>query len=632
MSDMYSSQASSSAHLPAGTKLNGIYEIERHIASGGMGQIYRGHAIETGDAVAIKVMRTDLADNAMALALFRKEASALHYIHHDAIVRYYVFSLDPDTHRHYLAMEFVDGEPLSEILKKGPLPFDKVCLLQERLAAGLEAAHRHGIIHRDLSPDNILIPAGDVSLAKIIDFGIARSTRANDGTVIGSGFAGKFNYVSPEQLGLWDGNVTAKSDIYSLGLVLAECLSGKALDMGGSQLEVIEKRRVVPDLSHLDARFRPLIDRMLQSDPKDRPESMAVVAAWRPGGKAQNGSSAGFVPSLLGRTGELAAAASAPRRRLALGVLAALVVLIGGTGAYFLVGQLAAPSVGTTVLPPNLNPDAGIDARQAEDARRAMAEAQERQRREQQDAARQNEQAKQVARTEPRPNAKALEGGLSAPDRPPSDFRERIRRFVSAYDGGDCFFVEPVLIAEQKTTLEGYGSSAAPFEVLDYEFKRTNGFEATVGYHAVSARQCAAIGFLSRLRSPGGQRLRLDLSAGNLQSDGYISGSVSGFDNSRIELLMVDHVGMVQSLTELLKGAGDIKTFIVNLRREDSGPPRLQLVLAVASNAALDALKPARPGSPEIGPADRVFAKVLDEAQRSRQTLNAGVKSFNFEK
>ncbi len=70
--------------------------------------------------------------------------------------------------------------------------------------------------------------------------------------------------------------------------------------------------------------------------------------------------------------------------------------------------------------------------------------AQERQRREQQDAARRTEQGQQVAGTEPKPNAKALEGGLSAPDRPPSDFRERIRRFVSAYDGGDCFFVEPV--------------------------------------------------------------------------------------------------------------------------------------------------------------------------------------------
>src|SRR6201988_3697599 len=126
--------------LAPGTRLNGIYEINQHIASGGMGEIYRGHAIETGDPVAIKVIRSDLADNIMALALFRKEASALHYIHHDAIVRYYVFSLDPDIRRHYLAMEFVDGQPLSEMLKQGPLTFDAICHLQERLAAGLDAA------------------------------------------------------------------------------------------------------------------------------------------------------------------------------------------------------------------------------------------------------------------------------------------------------------------------------------------------------------------------------------------------------------------------------------------------------------------------------------------------------------
>ena len=281
MSDMYSSSAPT-ARLTQGTRLNGIFEIDQHIASGGMGEIYRGHAIETGDAVAIKVMRSDLADNTLALALFRKEASALHYIQHDAIVRYYVFSLDPGIGRHYLAMEFVDGQPLSDLLKSGPLTFEAALNLLERLAGGLAAAHQHGIIHRDLSPDNILISGGEVGRAKIIDFGIARSTRSNDGTIIGSGFAGKFNYVSPEQLGLFGGDVTAKSDIYSLGLVIAECLSGRPIDMGGSQFEVLEKRRTVPDLKMIDARLRPLIERMLQPDPKDRPESMAAVAAWRP--------------------------------------------------------------------------------------------------------------------------------------------------------------------------------------------------------------------------------------------------------------------------------------------------------------------------------------------------------------
>src|SRR5215471_8164451 len=150
MSDMYANEGAT-ARLAPGTQLNGIFEIDRRIASGGMGEIYRGHAIETGDPVAIKVMRTDLADNETALALFRKEASALHHIHHEAIVRYYIFSNDPGIGRHYLAMEFVDGQPLSELLQRGPLSSAAVRLLQERLAAGLDAVHQHGIVHRDLS-------------------------------------------------------------------------------------------------------------------------------------------------------------------------------------------------------------------------------------------------------------------------------------------------------------------------------------------------------------------------------------------------------------------------------------------------------------------------------------------------
>ncbi len=139
-------------------------------------------------------------------------------------------------------------------------------------------AHRLGVVHRDISSDNLILPAGDVRQAKIIDFGIARGPKTSEGTIIGTGFAGKFRYVSPEQLK--SGEVTFKSDIYSFGLVLAEALRGKPIDMGNSPHEAVERRRAVPDLSDVDPGFRPLLRSMLQPDPADRPESMAAIAAW----------------------------------------------------------------------------------------------------------------------------------------------------------------------------------------------------------------------------------------------------------------------------------------------------------------------------------------------------------------
>ena len=224
-------------------------------------------------------------------------------------------------------MEFVDGPlALGHPEADGPLDYEAVRIAAcSGLAGGLQAAHERGIVHRDVSPDNIILPGGDVARAKIIDFGIARSTVLGEGTVIGSGFAGKYNYVSPEQLGLFGGDVTPKSDIYSLGLVLAEALLGRALDMGGTQVQVIEKRRKVPDLSGVDERLRPLIERMLQPNPNDRIATMAEVAAWQPV--------------------ERSAAATARRRApLALAGLAMLAVL--GGGAAFVVPRIL--GAGTT--------------------------------------------------------------------------------------------------------------------------------------------------------------------------------------------------------------------------------------------------------------------------------------------
>jgi eukaryotic-like serine/threonine-protein kinase len=118
MSDSYSAQFSR-VRISPGTRLNGIFEIEHPIASGGMREIYKGHTIQTGDAVAIKVLRSDMAENEAAPALFRKEASALHHLQHDGIVRYFVFTIEPVLQRPYLAMEFVEGQSFPSCCARG---------------------------------------------------------------------------------------------------------------------------------------------------------------------------------------------------------------------------------------------------------------------------------------------------------------------------------------------------------------------------------------------------------------------------------------------------------------------------------------------------------------------------------
>ncbi|TAN11693.1 MAG: serine/threonine protein kinase [Rhizobiaceae bacterium] len=260
-----------------GTQLSGIYELDERIASGGMGEVYRGHNIQTGDLVAIKIVLPEFARDPTILSLFRKEASILNHLSHEAIVRYHVFTVDPAIGRPYLAMEYVDGPSLFDVMRQGPMAQDEVRRLCHRLASGLNAVHRAGAIHRDLSPDNVILPGGRVEHAKIIDFGIARAAHIGGETLIGGRFAGKYNYVSPEQLGLHGGEVNERSDIYSLGLILAAALRGSPLDMTGSQVDVVEKRRSVPDLTGIEGEMRPVIEAMLQPDPRDRPGSMAEI-------------------------------------------------------------------------------------------------------------------------------------------------------------------------------------------------------------------------------------------------------------------------------------------------------------------------------------------------------------------
>ena len=269
------------ATLGPGTKiLNDTYVIERCLGKGGMGEVYEAEHIELGSKRAIKIILPEYAKNTQYVGLFIEEARKLSRVNNDAIVRYFEFSRD-ETGARYLVMEFVDGESLSAVLDRRRLTPAEVIELIVRLAQGLAAAYDQGIkAHRDISPANILLPQGRVDLAKVIDFGIAKS--ADGGmTLIGSDFAGKYSYVSPEQVGLFGGpeQVDEKSDIYSLGLLAAAAAIGfgKRLDMGSEPASVTLARQKVPDLTGIPAELRLLLSRMLQPRPQDRPASMRAL-------------------------------------------------------------------------------------------------------------------------------------------------------------------------------------------------------------------------------------------------------------------------------------------------------------------------------------------------------------------
>jgi serine/threonine-protein kinase len=600
---VYQSDYQSRRHrIPPGTRLNGVYEVETLIATGGMGEIYKGHTVQTGDPVAIKTIRPDLAENEAAIALFTKEAAALHNLYHEAIVRYYVFTTDPVLGCTYLAMEYVDGQPLSEILKSGPLGVDAVRILQRRLASGLQAAHELGIVHRDVSPDNVILPGGNVARAKIIDFGIARTTLAGDQTVIGGGFAGKLGYVSPEQLGLFGGEVTAKSDVYSLGLVLAEALSGRSLEMGGTQLEVIDKRRKVPDVSKVDRRMRPLLERMLQPKPADRPASMAEVAAWQP------------------------ASAELRGRRISL-------PLLGGLGAAAAVAL--ALWFGPALLEQPRRQDASTSAPLREDRPEDAVPQQQSQlppqRTEQGFFS--PEPGEPQSREQPTPGAGSHDRAQVPAERPAPPPRdpsaspvEQITRYIEAYPGGNCFLLLPRTVTSRSAGIEAFGTSPPPFEEFDRVFKETQGFEAEIALRLVTPAQCPVLTFVRQLELRRASALRLELANFVVREGQPLSGSVSDVGDRHVALLLIADEGLVYNLSEFSKRSGSSMSFNLKLDRQNGGPAKPQILLAITSQKPLSSASFAQPVA-----AETLFPQVASEARMSGQPLGTALKYFRLE-
>jgi serine/threonine-protein kinase len=263
--------------IKVGDVLNHIFRVDRFLARGGMGEVFVGCNVNVDEKVAIKVMLPALAGDEKVVAMFRKEARTLTKLNHPALVQYRVLAQEPVLHVLYIVTDFIEGVNLSNALGTlKPEPDDLAGLLR-RLASGLGAAHELGAVHRDMSPDNILLERDDLHRAKIIDFGIAKDLDASSATIVGDGFAGKLNYVAPEQLGDFGREVGPWTDVYSLGLVILAVSLGKNVDMSGSLVDAIDKRRKGPDISAVPNNLRPIVRDMLAPDPKDRIRSMDEV-------------------------------------------------------------------------------------------------------------------------------------------------------------------------------------------------------------------------------------------------------------------------------------------------------------------------------------------------------------------
>jgi hypothetical protein len=271
--------------LATGSLLAGRYEITAPIATGGMGEVWKARDRVLDRIVAAKVLKSEYTGDPNFLARFRNEARHTAALTHQNIASVYDYGETVDDtgtqQLAFLVMEFVEGQPLVTILHdEGALPVDWTLHVLSQSADGLSAAHRAGVVHRDIKPGNLMVrPDGVV---KLTDFGIAQARDSAPLTRTGM-VVGTAQYLSPEQAqGL---EVTAASDVYSLGVVGYECLAGARPFDGASQVAIAlaHINRPPPPLpSHIPPAVRLLIDRALAKDPADRfPDGGAFAEAIR---------------------------------------------------------------------------------------------------------------------------------------------------------------------------------------------------------------------------------------------------------------------------------------------------------------------------------------------------------------
>ncbi len=280
----------------AGTVLANRYRILGLLGKGGMGEVYKAEDIKLSQTVALKVLPDKLEKDKAALRRFHAEVRNARQVSHPNVCR--VFDIGEIDGRHFLSMEFIDGDDLSSLLRRiGRLPSDKAIEISRQLCFGLAAIHEAGILHRDLKPANIIIDSK--GKARITDFGIAGIETELTGGEIRIGTPA---YMSPEQI--TGKEVSQKSDIYALGLVLYEIFTGKQTFQADSIDDLLQKQQITTPTnpSEFLKEINPLVERTilqcLEKNPDERPKSAMQVAMMLPGGNPLEAAiAAGETPS-----------------------------------------------------------------------------------------------------------------------------------------------------------------------------------------------------------------------------------------------------------------------------------------------------------------------------------------------
>src|SRR5947208_3939038 len=261
-----------------GTLLDDRYRIIGRLGKGGMGEVYRADDLKLGQPVALKFLPPEVDTDPARLTQLHTEVRVARQISHPNVCRVYdVGEFEGHT---FLSMEYVDGEDLASLLRRiGRFSQDRAIELARQICAGLAAAHDRGVVHRDLKPANIMLDGS--GKIRITDFGLAGAT----GEVLRAGTPA---YMAPEQLS--GGEVTPRSDIYALGLVLYEMFTGRRALEAASMAELIAKREqaaIVPPTAivrDLDEGIERVIMRCLEPEPAGRPGFALAVSAALPGG------------------------------------------------------------------------------------------------------------------------------------------------------------------------------------------------------------------------------------------------------------------------------------------------------------------------------------------------------------